>query len=53
LAENSAECSTVEFLVIWNNNLGERFLTPKNNVASVLTLELKSVFKKCGDALTP
>jgi hypothetical protein len=39
--------------MVGNYNLCKRLVTPKDDVASVLTLELKSFFQKCGDALAP
>jgi len=39
--------------MVGNNNLRKRFVTTKDYVASILTLELKSIFQKCGDALAP
>jgi len=37
--------------MIGYHNLRKRFVTPKDHVASILTLELKSFFQKCGNAL--
>jgi len=53
LPENGAECPTVNRFVVGNRNLCKRFITPKDDVASILTLELKSLFQECGDALSP
>src|ERR1039458_4565179 len=51
LTKDSAECSTVELLVIRNDDLAERFRTAEDDVASILTFKLKSLFRKCCDTL--
>lgn len=53
LAKDGAECPAIERFMVRNYNLCIRLVTPKNDMTSVLTLELKSLFQKCGDALAP
>jgi hypothetical protein len=45
LAKDGAECPTIKRFMIGNYNLGKRFVTPKDDVASALPLEFKSLFK--------
>ena len=52
MAEYIAEGSPVQFLVVGNDDLGKWLLTAEDDVTSLLTLELKSFFQKCGNALT-
>jgi hypothetical protein len=51
LAKDGAECSTIKRFMIGDHNLRERFVAPKDHMTSILTLELKSAFQKCGNAL--
>jgi hypothetical protein len=53
LAKDGAECPTIKGFMVGNHNLCIWFVTPKDDVASILALELKSLFQKCGDALAP
>ena len=53
LAKDGAECPTIKRFMFGNYNLRIRFVTPKDDVASILTLEFKSLFQECGDALAP
>jgi len=53
LAKDGAECPTIKRFMVRSDNLCKRFVTPKDDVTSVLTLELKSLFRECGDALAP
>ena len=51
LPKDGAKRPTIKRFVVGNHNLRKWLITPKNDVASVLTLELKSLFQECGDAL--
>jgi hypothetical protein len=53
LAKDGAECPTIKGFMVGNHNLCIWFVTPKDDVASILALELKSFFQKCGDSLAP
>jgi len=53
LAKDGAECPAIKRFMVGDYNLCKRFVTPKDHVASVLTLKLKSFFQECGDALAP
>jgi hypothetical protein len=44
-------CPAIERFVVGNYNLCKRFVTPKDDEASILTPELKSLFQEFGDAL--
>lgn len=52
LPKDGAECPTIKRFMVGNHDLCKWLVAPKNDVASVLTLELKSHFQECGDALT-
>jgi hypothetical protein len=51
LVKDGAECSTIKRFMIGNHNLRERFVAAKDHMTSILTLELKSAFQKCSNAL--
>jgi hypothetical protein len=53
LAKDGTECPTIKRFVVGNHDLSKRFVTPKDDVASILALELKSLFQERGDALAP
>ena len=53
LAKDGAQCPTIKRLMVGNDNLCERFVASKDDVASILTLEFKSLFLECGNALAP
>jgi hypothetical protein len=53
LAKDGAECATIKRFMVGNYNLCIRLVTPKDDVASILPLELKSSFQECGEALSP
>ena len=53
LAKDGTEGPTIKPLVIGNDNLSERLIASKDDVASILTPEFKSLFLECGNALAP
>jgi hypothetical protein len=53
LANDRAERPTIKRFMVGNHNLCKRLVAPKDDVASILKLELKSLFQKCGDSLAP
>jgi hypothetical protein len=53
LAKDGTEGPTIKRLVVGNDNLSERLIASKDDVASILTPEFKSFLLECGNALAP
>ena len=53
LAKDRAERAAIKRFMIGNDNLCERLLPPKDDMASALTFELKTLFRERGNALAP
>ncbi|OIN94791.1 MAG: hypothetical protein AUJ21_04355 [Anaerolineae bacterium CG1_02_58_13] len=53
LTNNSSQCATVEFFVIWNNDLSKRLISAQNHVTAFLALQVKADFAEGFRAFPP